>query len=463
MKKKKEENVAMYFSSIEIENIKCFGEKQILDLKDSNGAVSPWTLILGDNGIGKTTLLKCIAWMIPVEESDKLKKEEAKIPEVKIAIKPFMDGFEDDEDYEILIRKGEDVNSRVAAVFTRGIELGKIPTAENLISHGINIKTKKGKLDDIKLEYSQLDEFNSPNLFAYGAARHMGSKNFETSELKDNTSNLFSNSSDLYDAGQLLNLLDTTSIRNKGKGKAAELLSKVKMILTDLLPYVDSPESILIKDPLKEDGSTNDNLVEIVTSDGNIPLFNLSLGYVTMLAWTVDLALRMLWHYKESENPLHEPAVVIVDEIDLHLHPRWQRVVRQELTKHFPRTQFICTAHIPFMAQSSEFENLCVINRIAKQAVIQNEPAVVKGWRIGQIITSDLFNISSERSPDIEKLIIQRRELLDKDFRTVEEAAVLKGLDEQLSKLPVTENNDDQKLLDEIRQAADLLRKAGKL
>ena len=67
----------MYFTEIEIENIKCFSGKQALRLTNINGSISPWTLILGNNGSGKTTMLKCIAWMTAAEETDlDIKKEE---------------------------------------------------------------------------------------------------------------------------------------------------------------------------------------------------------------------------------------------------------------------------------------------------------------------------------------------------------------------------------------------------
>jgi predicted ATP-binding protein involved in virulence len=460
---KKITSAEMYFAELEIENIKCFGDKQKLDLKDKNGNLSQWTLILGDNGFGKTTLLKCLAWMVPVEETDKGEKEKNGIAETMVAIKPFMDGFENESEYEQLIRIGENMSSRVGAKFAMATKLGNKPDTQNLISHAINIKTKSSKLEEIILEYGAIKEFNSPNLYAYSASRHMAFKNFDKSELKEHTSNLFSDSGDLYDAEQLLTLLDTASIRQKEQGIATNLLKKVKEILAVLLPDIKKPEDIIINSPLKEDGSTNEILVEVQTEDGKVPLFNLSLGYKTMLALTVDLALRMLWNNPGSEFPLKEPAVVIIDEIDLHLHPKWQREVRKHFTEHFPKTQFICTAHSPFMAQSSELENLCVINRIGDGVKIENEPLVVKGWRIGQFATSDLFGVSSERSPDVEELINERRIILDKEKRLPEDEIKLKELDEKISDLPVLENDENQKLLDQIQKAAELLKKTGGL
>ena len=52
----------MYLLNVEIENIRCFGSRQVLDLSDGHGRPRQWTVILGDNGAGKTTLLRvCFA------------------------------------------------------------------------------------------------------------------------------------------------------------------------------------------------------------------------------------------------------------------------------------------------------------------------------------------------------------------------------------------------------------------
>jgi translation initiation factor RLI1 len=53
----------VYFLSLELENVLCFKERQKLDLSDGNGNPAQWTVILGDNGVGKTTLLRCLAGM----------------------------------------------------------------------------------------------------------------------------------------------------------------------------------------------------------------------------------------------------------------------------------------------------------------------------------------------------------------------------------------------------------------
>ncbi len=460
----------MYFSTLEIENVKSFGQKQVLDLKNSDGTISPWTLILGDNGVGKTTLLKCLAWMIPVEAPPLLKKDIAGSKQSlgkdqnKISIKPYMDDL-DESNFEQLIRIGDNVKTKISVNVSNGVKLREKPEIDSTVLVAMDFEKVNGKLEVVTPQLGELITFNSPNIFAYNANRHLAYKNIDNPSLKDPISNLFSDSGDLYDAEQLLSMLDTASIRQGGKGKATDLLLKIKEILVDLLPDIKDVNSIVINSPINDDGSINDDLVEVETGDGKVKLFNLSLGYVTMLTWIVDLAVRMLWRFPDSEEPLKEPAIVIVDEIDLHLHPIWQRMIMQTLTFHFSETQFICTAHSPIMAQASEFQNLSVVKRLENDnVIIENEPHIVKGWRIGQLLTSELFDFDSDRSPEFDKKIDERRKLLKKTKLTSQEEVKLEGLNNEINSLPIGDTiveADAMQILRDFAKNLDVLKAKG--
>lgn len=463
---KNTQRAPMYFSTLEVKNVKSFEENQILDLKNSDGSISPWTLILGDNGVGKTTLLHCLAWMIPVEapplkkETEELKEEMDKYRQI-VNVKAYMDDL-DEVNFEQLLRLGENVQTRISATLTEGVGLREVPKVGNTISVAMEFEKIGGKLEVITPEYGELSSFNSPNIFAYGANRHVAYKNIDSSELKNPIYNLFSESGDLYDAEQVLSMLDTASIRQDKKGKATDLLVKIKEILVDLLPDIKTTDAIIINSPINEDGSINKNIVEVLTEDGKVKLFNLSLGYVTMLTWIVDLAVHMLWRFPDCVEPLKQPAIVIVDEIDLHLHPVWQRMIMKKLTYHFPSTQFICTAHSPIMAQASENQNLAVVKRIEdKNVVIENVPHVVKGWRIGQLLTSELFDFESDRGPEFDSIVDERRSLLKKEFLEPEEKTKLESLNNDIEQLPFGDTNEQDeamKILQKFSKKLDILK-----
>lgn len=89
--------------------------------------------------------------------------------------------------------------------------------------------------------------------------------------------------------------------------------------------------------------------------DGSKPTFNeLSDGYRNIVAIAADIAIKAaMLNPQLAEKALEmTPGVVLVDELDLHLHPKWQRRVIEDLRRTFPRIQFICTTHSPFLIQS---------------------------------------------------------------------------------------------------------------
>jgi predicted ATP-binding protein involved in virulence len=102
---------------------------------------------------------------------------------------------------------------------------------------------------------------------------------------------------------------------------------------------------------------------EIVLSIGGRaqPFSNLSAGQQTMLALVADIAIKVVtqnnYLVREETAALlngllpdvlaRTPGVVLIDELDVHLHPRWQRRVATDLKATFPKIQFVCTSHSP--------------------------------------------------------------------------------------------------------------------
>lgn len=84
------------------------------------------------------------------------------------------------------------------------------------------------------------------------------------------------------------------------------------------------------------------------------PFENLSDGQRTMLALVGDIATKAakLNPHLGAEVLKQTPGIVLIDELDLHLHPRWQRGVIEDLRTTFPKIQFVCTTHSPFLIQS---------------------------------------------------------------------------------------------------------------
>lgn len=100
------------------------------------------------------------------------------------------------------------------------------------------------------------------------------------------------------------------------------------------------------------DFEEDDIVVQFETD--RFPFRSLSDGQRNMAATAADIAMRcaQLNPQLNDRARLETPGVVLIDEVDLHLHPRWQRTVVGDMTRTFPRLQFVATSHSPFIVQS---------------------------------------------------------------------------------------------------------------
>ena len=98
---------------------------------------------------------------------------------------------------------------------------------------------------------------------------------------------------------------------------------------------------------------TEPTLRLVVSKRGQqLDLTQLSDGERSLLAMMIDLCRRLSLANPELNDPLQGAGVVLIDEVELHLHPQWQREVVEKLRLTFPRIQFILTTHSPFVMQS---------------------------------------------------------------------------------------------------------------
>ena len=227
-------------------------------------------------------------------------------------------------------------------------------------------------------------------------------------------------------------LLSTLDGEEEGvRDEAKKRYERLKSSLVEALPDV---QKVSIK------ARYGQPVVLFATHYGEVPFEQLSAGYRTMAAWVADLVVRMVERYPESEAPLTEPAIVCIDEFDLHLHPAWQRESIAFLTKTFPATQFIVTAHSPLVVQSAPDANVVVLRRDGDQVRIENDPVRVGSWRVDQILTSELFGLKTARRPDVQEVLEERARLLEKQELSDEDRARLQELDAKAASIPAAES-----------------------
>ena len=92
-------------------------------------------------------------------------------------------------------------------------------------------------------------------------------------------------------------------------------------------------------------------------------LNQLSDGEKNMIAMVGDIARRLSMANPKLENPLNGDGIVMIDEIDLHLHPKWQRLIVPRLVEVFPNCQFIVTTHSPQILSHVKAEHIFLLKQ----------------------------------------------------------------------------------------------------
>lgn len=175
----------------------------------------------------------------------------------------------------------------------------------------------------------------------------------------------------------------------------------------------------------------------MTNSEGvDLQIEQLSGGYKAVLSVVADIAKRLSIANPDSDNPLEEEAVILIDELDLHLHPKWQKNIVDDLKRTFPNCQFIISTHSPFIIQSLNADELFDINEM-KYA---DEKGMYNGWSI-DMIQEQIMGV--ERKTSIyNQLMRQFSNAVDN-----EEISLVKQFYEELIKM-VHPDSHERKLID---------------
>ena len=133
--------------------------------------------------------------------------------------------------------------------------------------------------------------------------------------------------------------------------------------------FVPDPQLEAVREALKQILPEFDNLsvrrnplrMEVSKDGERLTVNQLSDGEKCLIAMVGDLARRMAIANPTSENPLEGDGIVLIDEIDLHLHPKWQRMIVPKLLAVFPNCQFIISTHSPHVITHVKPESLCLL------------------------------------------------------------------------------------------------------
>jgi predicted ATP-binding protein involved in virulence len=113
-----------------------------------------------------------------------------------------------------------------------------------------------------------------------------------------------------------------------------------------------------------------------------LTLNQLSAGYRNMLALVMDFARRLAQANPHLKNPLEAEAILMIDELDLHLHPTWQQKIIPDLRKVFPNTQIIATTHSPEIVTTVDRDQVWIL----EDYQIKPCPYLTKGMKSSDIV-----------------------------------------------------------------------------
>lgn len=417
----------MYISSIKIENIRCF-KKLHLDL-EKKGKPILWTMILGNNSVGKSCLLRSIAIGLCDQASAAALIKELPGEFLRQNTPQGKDGYEG----SIKITLKNDSTQEVYKIET-------------------TIKKKKLESPEIVEQHTEPPEdFPWEEIFVCGYGPQRASeadRSYYKYSVLDAVYTLFNYDSTLQNP-ELIFRRQSETVRNEWGKKIIEILM--------LNEEINSKENNQKKAGKRNSILLTDRGMELSGPwKGSLPLSSLSDGYRTTTTWILDF---LNWQvYSRKMRKKDSIGILLIDELEQHLHPKWQRYIVNRLRNQNPNIQFITSTHSPLIAAGlSDIDDALIVNlkldsesEPVKEIVSLDE---LRGMRADQILTSVAFELPIARSGDIGDKIISYLDLSLKDKLNSFDNKKLRKLHNYLSEnVPsIVEFAEDRKIHNDIK------------
>ena len=171
--------------------------------------------------------------------------------------------------------------------------------------------------------------------------------------------------------------------------------------------------------------------VIVRTEDGEVPIEAVSQGTSSLLGWVGVLLQRLYDVYGPKEGageqsqldpgppipPRERYALVLIDEIDAHMHPKWQQLIVNSLRKLFPNVQFVATTHSPLIVTGMNQNEVSVARRDPTEGrvIVTRAAFDMKGWHADQVLTGPLFDLTTTLDPELFDAMRRYSELAARD------------------------------------------------
>lgn len=160
--------------------------------------------------------------------------------------------------------------------------------------------------------------------------------------------------------------------------------------------------------------STNEILVS--TPSGEVYYEYLSSGFKSCLAILFGIIKEIEYRFSATRAKDFS-GVVLIDELELHLHPEWQSIISEVLTRTFPMAQFIVTTHSPHIIQSAEPNQIVALEAREGQVVARELPESIygfRGWTLDEVLT-EVMGMADTRTSVFSEMMSQFNEAIDSE------------------------------------------------
>jgi predicted ATP-binding protein involved in virulence len=386
-----------------------------------------WNVLFGDNGVGKSSVLKAIAVALCGQDArphaEQLIKADRPSSTITLDVASEVSGVIEERRYITKLhrtRTGADVES----IPTRALEV------ENLLSIGF---PPLRAMSDGRGSDSRMEEKAGP----------------DPGDLLP----LISGAPDIR-LDKLKNwILDLENRRNAStdeveRASLSAALVEFFEVIRELTPGVELQlESIDIAR----------KKVMVKTQDGVIPIDYVSQGTTSLIGWIGVLWRRLLDMGGKQQSARATHALVLIDEIDAHMHPKWQQTLPVDIRRLFPSLQVFATTHSPLIVPSLEPGEVFSLTRSPDHNKIDVEKINedFKGYRADQILTSRLFRLLTSRDKRTHDELMEYTQLA---VETSLDKTRQKRLEELTKKLKVRQPLPWER--EEARQTYELIKDA---
>jgi len=431
----------MHIKRIEITNIRNI-EKLVWELPDGQD-LAGWHVLIGDNGSGKTTILRAIALGLIGIGQDRVE-----------GLPLFHDSF---------LRLSADFGQIGIWHEDNQLELARTQGLDKDDFNRDFMRTIRFSRDINDYKIVRTFDFthqwfrnNYPFSAAYGPFRRFTGGDLYYNRLFNANTRLAAH---LSVFGEDVALVETIKWLQQLKYKQLENNADARDLLQGIKKFINH-ESFLPYGVRLED-ITSENVIFRDANKEFVGIENLSDGYRSILGMILEVIRQMSIFYPNKSlfnddfTQVIPPGVILIDEVDAHLHPSWQREIGRKLTQLFPHIQFIVTTHsplvcqLPFTGEGDDKKVKGSIFRLPTPGTDEVGELLKEGsenWKrlvYGDIIeaySTGLFGSNIERSPEAQEIIKELAQLSLLRFKerlTDEQKQQMKSLKDKLPRTPL--------------------------